>query len=208
MNISGATLRNASAVAALLLLSACAASNVGTDYAVDETKGTGVLVASLTRSGQSGFNMFVDLRSLDGKYTNAVPVTDLFFPSDWGCPLFGEIPKEQPCGRLAIIELPQGEYEFYSWHGGSGGGPGTIRIDVRSVHEFSKRFKITAGKALYVGNINFALDTGFTKGLLGLPVPKYTYKMEITDKRDRDLTLLYQKNPKIVPSMVIVDTLQ
>lgn len=190
------------------LLGGCAATNVSKEYALEEAKGSGLMVVSLTRSGISGFSMFADVRSVDNKYKNSVPITDLLASSDWGCPLFGKIPEDPPCGRLAIVEMPEGEYEFYSWHGSSGGAPGTVRITVQAKQEFSKRFKITAGKAVYIGNIHFLLEAEYTKGPLGIPVPIYLFNIKTKDMRERDLVLLYSKNPKITSENVLSHVLQ
>jgi hypothetical protein len=142
----------------ILLLNGCAARNIAREYSFDEAKGTGIMLASVTQAGlPSTFNMFADLRGVDNDYKSAVAVTDLFASSDWRCPPFGTSTEDKPCGRLAVVELPQGEYEFYSWHGAATTGPTSSR-SVRSQQEFSKRFKVTAGKVVYIGNIHFSVS--------------------------------------------------
>lgn len=174
-----------------LLLGGCAsAPNIGKDYSLDEAKGKGILLVSMTRSGDRGFNMFVDLRGVDNKYDQAVPVTDLFASLDWSCPI---TETSEPCGRLAVIELPQGEYEFYSWHGGSSNGK--ISTSVKAMNEFSKRFKVTSGKVVYVGNVHLAIGGG-------------RFAMRISDKRDRDLPLFSSKYPKIATDKIQVDIIK
>lgn len=100
-----------------VFLVGCAVRNVPKDYSLGDKKAKGVVVVSLTRSGANGSAMYVDLRGVDNEYKDAVPINSLFVSSDWRCPMCGEIPEDRPCGRLAIIELPEGSYEFYSWHG-------------------------------------------------------------------------------------------
>jgi hypothetical protein len=162
------------------------AGNVGKAYSLDETEGKGVAVVSLTRSGFSGSSMFVLLRGVDNDYRQKVPVTDLFASRDFGkARLFGDIPEDKPSGRLAIIELPEGEYEFYSFSGSH----------MYAIRQFSKRFRVIAGQAIYLGNMHFSLERG-------------SYNIKITDMCDRDLPLLYQKNPNITADKVSVDLLQ
>ena len=174
-----------------VLLAGCASTNVGKEVFLDETKGTGVMVASLTKTTK--FKMFAKLRGVDTTYKEAVHVTSEFVTSDWGCPFFGIIPEDKPCGRLVIMELPQGEYEFYSWEGSLSGGLGTFIVKPRQ--QFSKRFRVTAGKAVYVGNIHFSGIGEDTS-------------MKVVDMRERDLALLYRKSPKIKPENVLIDILK
>jgi len=189
---------------ALLLMVGCRAINLDADYVPDSSKATGVVVASLTRSGTPGFNMFVALRGVDNDYKNSVPVSDAFAPSDWECPFTltflgrfhtGTIPEDPPCGRLAVLELPRGEYEFYSWHGASG------NRTVRASTGFSKRFKIISGKAVYLGNIHITIVQGEWGSGGG------TFEMKVRDKRERDLPLLATKNPGITSERIVISIL-
>ena len=173
----------------LILLSGCAAKNIDESFTLDANKGTGVAVVSIVRSGIGSFSVFADFKSIDGTYKNSIPITDLFASSDWECPMFGNIPYEKPCGRLAIIELPQGDYTFYAWHGSAGNA-----YTVHSTTPFSKPFKIVAGKATYLGNIHFAIQYS-------------AFKMIITDQQDKDLPLLYHKAPNITEQDIILNVL-
>jgi len=172
-----------------VLLSGCA-KEVGGDYALDEGKNTGVMVASLTRSGLgAGFNLFVRLRGVGHRYDSRVAVTDAFVSSDWGCPFALRIAEHEACGRLAVVELQAGEYEFYAWEGSSG------NTRIKSQQPFSKRFRITAGKAVYIGNMHLAVES-------------YSYGVRVSDMRDRDLPLFHSKNPKVAQGTVLVELVQ
>jgi hypothetical protein len=194
-----------------VFLVGCAARNVPKDYSLDDKKAKGVVVVSLTRSGSNGSVMYVHLRSVDNEYKDEVPINDLFVSSDWKCPMSGEIPEDRPCGRLAIIELPEGSYEFYSWHGyfrdyfwlDSRTHTYTVVEDRRG---FIERFEVIAGKAVYLGNLNLSIhiERAYFLG----PVIDAPYNLKITDMCDRDLPLLYQKNPNITADKVVVDLLQ
>ena len=171
-----------------VFLSGCMVKNVAEDYSLDDTKGKGVAVVSLTRSGVADITaMSVNLRGVDNNHRAIVPVTAAGASSDyWKCPWFGGIPEDEPCGHLAILELPQGEYEFHSWQAGGLMGKTT------PTREFSIRFKVIPGKAVYLGNIHFSFPFGFR------------CTRRITDMRGRDLHLLYLKNPNITADDVIV----
>ena len=195
--------------------------NIGKDYSLDDTKGKGVLIVSLTRSGWKGCSMFLDLRGVDNDYKAEVSIKEkksLFERKkvmDWKCPRFGKIPEDKPCGRVAIIELPQGEYEFFSWHGletimvpSSGGGFTPMQSSVLwPPPEFSKRFKVTVGKAVYLGNLHISLRKKWRMGRFA-PYRDLRYKLKIADTSDRDLPLVYQKNPMITADKVVVNILQ
>ena len=180
------------------VLSGCGVANIGGDYSLDERKGSGVAIVSLVQSGLPGFYATaVELRGVDNIYDGSVPLSQGGFSKDWSCPLFTLASEDAPCGRLAIIELPRGEYEFYSWRSSGYGGPG-IKIEISPTNRFSKRFKVLAGKAVYLGNIHIVVESGF------LSAP---YRVKINDMRQRDLPLFYQKNPKIASESVVVNIL-
>lgn len=107
-------------------------------------------------------------------------------------PILGTPSDDAPCGRLAVIELQPGEYEFYSWRGGTSSGPGGFTVTVRSTEPFSKRFRVIPGKAVYLGNVHFSVSRSG-------PFQRAPYQMRVSDLRQRDLALLHQKNPRITP---------
>jgi hypothetical protein len=197
-------MRATALVAAVAFLAAfgsgCRSVNVSSDYRLDPSKNLGLVVVSLTMAGlPSGFNVFINYRGVDVSHKSSIPVSDMFASADWRCPFLGTPTEENPCGRLAVVELTPGEYEFYSWEGGTGGGPGSITFTVRSVADFSKRFKVVSGKAVYLGNIHFSIQHRV--------VGRGAYQMRITDLRDRDLTLLHSKHPSITPDGVVISLL-
>jgi hypothetical protein len=210
----------------VLILTYCAPGiirlkNIGEDYALDDTKGNGIVIVSLTHSGSPLTSMFVDLRGVDNDYKAEVSIIEqqLFFvrkkTMDWKCPMFGKTPEDKPCGRLGIIELPQGEYEFYSWRGYKTETVGThphvtttlVKIAVWPPPEFSKRFRVIAGKALYLGNLHISVRKKWVMGRIH-PYREIRYKLKIADMSERDLPLFYQKNPMITEDKVVVNILQ
>lgn len=159
-------------IAALLsVLSGCATFNVAKDYALDNKPASGLLVTSFTHTTQS---MVLAYRSKDGK-TGTVMTGNIQDPLDW----------TGPNGRLVVIELASGDYEFVEWRSQSGNMLYTSK-------PFSIPFSVSSGKATYIGNIHVAM-VEFT----GL------YKVGVVDKKDRDLPLLHSKYPKLRATDVV-----
>jgi hypothetical protein len=175
-----------------IFISGCAGvlslSNVPKDYGLDVDKGKGVVVTSFRVSCKYCINMISYLRGVDNDYSGGVVAYHVNEEGDWAE------------SRLAIMEMPQGEYEFYSHS--------EYVVDghiLRPVNEYSLRFKVIPGKAVYIGNIHFSLKS---KSKSGLAFRGYSRKTEINDMQERDLTLLYQKNPKIKPDNVVVNIIK
>ena len=144
-----------SVIAIALLVSGCGASHVARDYAPTPGDPDGVVVVSLTRSGiGSQFNLAVGLRALDRRYQRNVTVTDLLTPNDWSCPALGTIPEDPPCGRLAVLRLVPGAYEFFEWSGSTGSAT------ISSRQHFSKTFTVVAATVTYLGNLHLAIGSG------------------------------------------------
>ena len=174
-----------------LIQTGCSGINVKKTYSLDGTSGAGVLVASLTQSGvPSRYGTHFSIRGVDNSYKGTIAIFDVLASADWRCPMFGSSTEDAPCGRLAIVELPQGEYEFYSWGGAEGFGN-----RVEAEQEFSKRFRITAGKATYVGNVHLSAHRG-------------SFDIKVLDRQKRDLDLLYQRAPTITADQVLIDIIQ
>jgi hypothetical protein len=180
------------------VLTGCGAANIERGYSLDGRKGTGVAVVSLAQSGIAGnYATSVSLRGVENSYDDSVPMSNRIVSMDWSCPLFAAASEDAPCGRLAIIELPQGEYEFYSWIARGNLGPG-VSTEFRPTKLFSKRFKVFAGKAVYLGNFHIMVPTGLFRG---------AYRIKTTDMQQRDLPLFYQKHPNITSESVFVSIL-
>lgn len=86
-------------------------------------------------------------------------------------------------GRLAALRLPPGDYDLYDWkvvipnqYGGDEFSP---------QRAMAYRFKIEAGRATYVGNMNLRMTE------------QDTYSISVEDKANRDLALLAKKLPTV-----------
>jgi hypothetical protein len=189
----------AAGVIAASLVSGCRTVNVSDDHAIDQKKNTGVAVVSLTMAGLPGStNMWLNYRGIGSDYKSMIPVTDILASSDWRCPAFARTRETAPCGRLAVVELPSGEYEFYSWHGGGN------NMTYRSVKEFSKRFTVVQGKAVYLGNVHFSISDA---PRVTFGTSQFAFRVNISDRRERDLPLLKAKHPKLTEDLLIINIL-
>lgn len=93
-------------------------------------------------------------------------------------------------GRLTTLRLPAGDYELYDWklvvpnqYGGNEFSPN---------RPFGYRFKIEAGRATYLGN----LDLGMTE--------QDAYHITVENKATRDLAILAKKLPSMRVEDIIV----
>ena len=189
-------------VAFILMLNGCATGNtmknIKKNYSLDEEKGTGIVVVSLTNSGfPPSADVALRLRDATNRdrYDADVQMNDPSQSSELGCSFFELNPtKKQNCGRrLAIIELPQGEYEFYSWQATTSAF--FSRRAISPEDEFYKQFRVTAGKVVYLGNLWLFYGGG-------------QYRIQVIDMRQRDIQLLYRNYPNIYPDNIIINILQ
>jgi hypothetical protein len=151
--------------AALLLASAaaCVTFNIPAEYGLSPASGKGLAVFSLTANDRPG-NFTIAYRSVGGDAKGDVSLHTLRNPLDW----------RDPRGRLVVIELPAGSYEFYNWAG----------LRARSTDRFSIPFSIEPGKATYLGNVHFDVFSG-------------VYGVRVSDRSSRDLPALFERYPNL-----------
>jgi hypothetical protein len=182
-------------------LYSCATLNINNDYWLSEQNGEGLVVVSLSYEGlareDSPSWSYHCLGSDENLriYARAARV-----PLDW----------ESPPGRLAVFALPAGSYEFYRcefaglssrtnrlvWRTGKSGAvtpnnPDYAGFDTPSytaikAEPFIVRFEVSAGKAVYLGNLHLLWNEDERKG-----------RVTVRDTSERDLSLLQQKFPQI-----------
>lgn len=172
-----------------LLLGACAiaTTNVDPNY---RPRDKGVLVASLTASGYNpGTLLYQVVRSnAPTQLVATIPVNDEAQELDWklGDPQvrFGGY------GRLAVVELPPGDYEFRR---------GFIQVSAQETYSSKAavgyRFTIVPGKATYLGNVHVDIERISAERL----APAYT----LADLRSRDLPILYRKYASFKPDVML-----
>jgi hypothetical protein len=154
-------------------------------YSLNGQSTTGLVVMSLTETGDySSAYIHVDLHSNDNVVDGSIEMHErliarhLLAAGDTHEPRRGDkISSDDPVGRLVAFELPAGNYEFYYYRGDR--SPGNRLYASKTF--FSLKFPVTAGYAVYVGNINFDFPGD------------NLYRMELLDKRERDLPLFYAK---------------
>lgn len=92
-------------------------------------------------------------------------------------------------GRLAALRLPAGDYELYDWtlvvpnqYGGN---------EFTPKRAFGYRFKIEAGRATYLGNVDLRMTE------------QDTYNITVENKARRDIALLAKKLPSMKAEDII-----
>lgn len=86
-------------------------------------------------------------------------------------------------GRLVVLRLPAGEYEFYTWKIIERNSYGEMEYGPRQT--FSYRFSIKPGKATYFGRLRLTFDGGTS------------YVSSVEDKNDVDVMVFGNKYPTI-----------
>ena len=178
------------ALACGALLVGCAgtrAPNVDPAYRLTSN---GVLVASVTVSGYNPGTISYQVvsRSDPTRIVVTIPVNDQAQGLDWqlGDPQV----LRGGYGRLAVVELAPGQYEFRR---------GLLEVSARetytSSNTFGYRFTITAGKATYLGNVHLDVELSDARRMLLSPM--------LLDRRSRDLPILYRKYASVQPNEVI-----
>lgn len=204
----------------LMFVGGCALNNASSGYRLDERSNEGLLVFSVSYQGlENGGNSSWRFRSLAADKTYDIITHSRFeFAPDWS----------DPPGRLVVLTLPSGDYEFYrvsphisgsgqgmSWTIGAGGVaqpvPGSIpdeEIVERNkscLRELGLKpltipFHVVAGRATYIGNLH----------LVG---PTWTYDkprsfrlscwVERKDQSNRDLALFRSRYPNVAPENIL-----
>lgn len=172
------------------LLTSCV-SKVKPDFEMKADSSKGVMIVSVTASGSIPGGLVFKFRT-GGTGGSLQPHTIQLFAHkdeiDW--PVLKSAP-DQPAGRLAILELPPGQYEFYLWAGHAGG------MSVSNATEFSKRFEIRASEVVYLGNLHLKRARG-----------EQMFTLFTGDRRDRDFPLLATKLPNVPPEKIAVRLLK
>lgn len=92
-------------------------------------------------------------------------------------------------GRLAVLRLLPGEYEFHTWQVREPSPYG--ETEYRPAREFVYRFSIKPGEATYIGRLNLHLGSGNTE------------RITANDRQAEDMSLLGQKYPAIPAAKIV-----
>lgn len=163
--------------------------NISNDYRASSDKG--VVILSLTASGECGYAYFLNIRSIDGKTERTIGMQEAFKERDWkrkntdNCSL----DETSYVGRLSVIELPPGTYEIHKISGIS-------RFhSFESADKFTLRFKVNKKSIKYIGNAHFF-------------VTKNTYSFKTQNMQNRDIKLFYTKYPSLKNRDIVLDLLK
>ncbi len=96
----------------------------------------------------------------------------------------------KPAGRLATLVLPAGDYEFHAWNLVEGGPYGDTEYGPK--REFSYRFSVKPGAAVYLGRLHLQLSDRDRQALT------------VEDRRDSDLAGFRSKYPALAQVAVAV----
>ena len=177
------------AASAACFLAGCITA-VGPDFQLKDDASTGVIAVSVTASGTIPRGLAFQFRPAgDTSRSRGVLVFSTKDVVDWPIPDSGRTPVDQPPGRLAILEIAPGEYEFFRWSGFSGA------MRVESGTPFSKRFEVRAGEVVYLGNLH--LITRDKK-----------WVVSSSDRHDRDFPLLAKKLPNVPQERIVTRLLK
>jgi hypothetical protein len=150
----------------------------------------GLLVAAVSASGYLPGTLWFQVVPQGATAPAAsIPVNDAAYGIDWPAG-DSEIPHGG-LGRLAVVELPPGAYELRRW---------VINVSNAAAYTsnrpFGLRFTIAPGKATYLGSVHVDIQRGAS-------TQRLPFAVRHDERRDRDLPLLYRKNPGINAAMVI-----
>lgn len=205
-------------------LAGCAtAPDLPQNYALDAARAEGVAIVSLTLTGMpldktSGFEY--RLRELAPRPEEAV-VTKLhpaspqqharsLWDNEGYRPLTRQIAVKgldtaepldilnngKPVGRLAVLRLPPGNYEFHGWKVKAPDTHG--EREYAPAQAYSYRFSIKPGAATYIGRLHLDLDG------------QRSQRLTLEDQRHEDLATLGKKHPGLsaAPVDIAVGRLQ
>ncbi len=94
-------------------------------------------------------------------------------------------------GRVAVIRLLPGEYEFHTWAASEPNAFG--ETEYGPLKDFRYRFSIKPGETAYIGRLNLNLGE------------QNTQKVTVEDRRNDDLATLRKKHPAINFGQIVFD---
>lgn len=180
-----------------MFISACAMtySNVPEDYKLRDN--AGVILLSLTASGECGFAYFVEVRQVDTESSYSLGMQDFGHERDW-TKFKDECPSEPNnyYGKLVAIELPAGTYEIYQIEGVS------KYKKIGSDTDISVKFTVTPNKVNYLGNFHFHFNKRYfhynAENLSQRDIPLFLNKYKQFNMRDIIFNLLHMKPVRVL----------
>lgn len=177
----------------IMILSACSTGNIDQDFRLEGNE-DGLVIVSLSRSGLRQFHMTLHLQGVDSHRSGYLEFKDSSDPMAWDSPcrvgLSPNLLGQKDCtGRLAVFEMPGGEYEFHRLRADAvfqGSRQWNITAD------FSAKFRVIPGRATYLGNLHFLFPDEFNSAV-GID----TYRPLVRNMEERDIRLFEKHYPHI-----------
>lgn len=178
----------------VFLLGGCASSNIKNGYALDSTRGTGVVAGTITYSGNYA-SYRLNIASEQSTQTYRIEHGDAQ-PLNPVLAFKGEAinPELQRRGSAFAVELPAGTYVIRSWQVSQG------PTNLWSTEPTGIKFNIEAGKAIYLGNFHFKETSRTMRAMTGASV-------SLSDESTRDIAALLKAFPSLT-STPITQSLQ
>ena len=205
------------AASLILGLAGCAATpDLPAGYTPNEARQEGVAIVSLTLGGKplNRMESFIyRLRAVPPRDTAHAAVTHYYdsprqharsiWASDQDRPFTRAIVVKgldnsepldirasgEPAGRVAILRLTPGEYEIHTWRLREPVTGGTA--EYAPPRDFSYRFNIKAGEAVYLGRLDLRFDGHNIQ------------RLALEDRRAEDIALVGRKHPALSADKIV-----
>jgi hypothetical protein len=169
-------LRRFVAVLGTLVVAGCAATetlNIGQNYVLSAASGKGLVIGSIIdRSPYPNYSILL--------YRRVGATEESYFQTGGS--------------ELIVVELPIGDYEVESWR---------VSVEDGSIiptRRFTVAFRVTAGKAVYVGSYEFHLDieaVGSGQFASSIANSKWVVDVTCTDQSERDMRAFALRHPAL-----------
>ena len=173
-----------------LLLVSCVnpIKNISDNYELNDK--SGVILLSLTASGECGYSYFTEIRNITNRKTYSIGMQDFGSRRDWekkssNCPS----KQDDYFGKLVAIEIPNGNYEIYQLEGI------TSNSRIHSNSEMSVKFTVRANKINYLGNMHYHMK-------------KKRFVYGVKKKIERDIALFRKKYKHFKNEDIIINLLK
>ena len=180
-----------------ILLVSCSVpiANISEQYRLKDNRG--VVLLSLTASGECGFVFFTEIRELGSGSAYSIGMQDFGRERDW-------VKNDSKCpstpdnyfGKLVVIELPAGEYEIYQLEGLS------KYEKIYAERELSIKFTVVPAKVNYLGNLHYHIKKkNFiygVKNMMQRDIPLLISKYGQFDSQDIIVNLLRMRKVKVM----------
>jgi hypothetical protein len=172
------------------LLISCAdqIENISNDYKFNMK--SGVILLSLTASGECGYSYFTEIREIISKKSYSIGMQDFGRQRDW-IKSNAECPSkiDNYFGKLVAIELPIGNYEIYQFEGIS------TYSKIFAKNNMSVKFTVEPNKVNYLGNMHYHMK-------------KKIFFYNVNNLNQRDISLFRKKYKKFNMQDIIINLLK